>query len=238
MKMIWLVLGCGAALGQSVRERPAFDVASVKQAPGPSGDSIAMGYSTTFGQIAFRNLTMKELLIEAYRVKEYQIAGPPWLDDYNIRFVIEARCPPETKDEQVRRMLQSLLGERFGLKLHHESQNLPVYGLVAEAGRTKLQKTTIETAGGFSHGSTGPGMISGNYSLPDFAHSLSRIVDRPVLDQTDLDGLFQIDLTWTAQDSASVFTAIRQQLGLKLVAKKAPIDSLVIDHLEKSPTAN
>jgi uncharacterized protein (TIGR03435 family) len=230
------------------QSRPSFDVASVKIAP---PDLKAMGYNTSFGKIAYRNLPMKTILSEAYRIKEYQISGPRWLDNLDPRYVIEARCQRDAPEDQVRLMLQSLLAERFHLTVHWQKKSLPVYVLETDSrGGPRLKKTTQETPGGFSNGSSGPGGISGNLTLPDLADMLTRQLERPVVDHTGIDGMFDIALNWKpnelleyeakggSKDGVSLFTALRQQLGLRLVPKKADIDLLIIDHLDKTPTAN
>ncbi len=225
--------------------QPAFDVASVKRAA-PADRST--DYKTSGGVVSLHNLTLAELLVEAYGVKSYQIAGPRWLGSRELKYVVEARCARDTPRDQMRLMLQGLLAERFAVKTHRETKVLPVYALVAPGRLTRLK----EAREGFDEYSNW-GYIGGAYSMGDLADELSDQVERPVLDQTAMGGRFEIELRFQPDDLArnnpagndrrgrdrpSIFTAIEEQLGLRLLAKKAPIDLIVVDHAERTPIAN
>src|SRR5947207_312669 len=125
------VLSCGAAFGQA---SPSFEVASVKPAEAPSTPGMLRvgmrgGPGTPDpGQITYSNVSLKNVIMNAYNVKGYQITGPKWLD--SERFDIVAKVPKGATKEEFRLMLQNLLAERFKLSLHHESKELPIYGLV------------------------------------------------------------------------------------------------------------
>jgi uncharacterized protein (TIGR03435 family) len=213
---------------------PTFDAASVRVAL-PAMNVI--GYNTIPGNVSYRNVSMKSLLAEAFIVKEYQVSGPAWLEQDATRYVIQAKCPRNTSQDAVRQMLQSLLEQKFKLAVHREKKEIPVYVLSIDADGLKLKKTPGETAGGFSGASTWPGNVIGDWSVSDFAEMLAPHLQRPVLDETGLKGMFQIRLNWTP-DGTSIFSSVRSQLGLKLVEKNAEIEFLVIDRLEKLPTAN
>jgi uncharacterized protein (TIGR03435 family) len=144
------------------------------------------------------------------------------------------------------RMLQTLLADRFKLALRHETKRLDGYALEVKNGR-KLEKNDGKSA----NISNGRGhIVATNFSMDQFAEILSRQVDLPVVNRTGLDGGFNIDLQWTPGgdrparpddltpfDGITIFTAIQEQLGLRLHAEKVPVEVLVIDHAER-PDAN
>jgi uncharacterized protein (TIGR03435 family) len=140
-------------------------------------------------------------------------------------------------------MLQALLMEKFKLEAHIEKKELAVYALIVDAGGPKIQKTKYEIAGGFTNGSTWPGNANGAWTLADLADMLSPLLEKPILDETGLKGMFEVRLHWTPEDKsattggASIFSALRQQLGLRLVEKNAEVQVLVIDHLERNPAS-
>jgi uncharacterized protein (TIGR03435 family) len=143
-------------------------------------------------------------------------------------------------------MVRKLMADRFQLKFHYEKRELPVYLLTVAKGGPKLKKGDPNEPAGLGGG---PGNLGAtNATMADLAELLAHgFLDRPVIDQTGLAGKFDLRLTWTpdemqaATQSADappgLFTAIQEQLGLKLVSTKAPADVIVIDHVEK-PSAN
>jgi uncharacterized protein (TIGR03435 family) len=144
-------------------------------------------------------------------------------------------------------MLRMLLAERFQLKVHMESQNLPVYALVVASSGSKLKPAT--GAGGPQSTKLGQ-LVMPKMSMAQLSQILEFDLDRPVIDRTGLAGDFAIHLEWTRerdrtaagdasvdQSRPSVFTAVQEQLGLKLDSVKAPVDVLVIDRAQL-PTAN
>jgi uncharacterized protein (TIGR03435 family) len=233
------------AFAQSGGGTPAFDVASVKLAD-PQMQWSRQGSGSTSPE--YTNVDLMQLLTLAYGVKVYQISGPSWISNAmgsRERYVIHAKYPAGTPKDQVNLMLQALLVEHFNMKLHREKKELRVYGLEVDSGGPKLKKAA--GSGNIDVGGH-QGQVKGSRTtLEMFADMLSREVGRPVLDMTHLQGYFDVTLNWTPDSAAtgsegkldagdSVFTAIREQLGLRLVPQKAPIDVLVIDHLEKVPT--
>ena len=238
------------AFGQPAAAPLAFEVASVK--PNKSGER---GSSTHYrdGEIVLRNVSLKQFIELVYEVKDYSLSGPDWLG--SERFDIAAKFAPGTPREQVLRMAQALLAERFKLAVHRESKVLLAYALVAAKNGPKLR----EVEAGGSDTSTGRGQFTGRkVSMPQFADWLSRMMDRPVVDKTEIKGVFDIKLEWTPEESQplglgetgerrpptdspsgpSIFTALQEQLGLKLQGQKLPVEILVVDHAEKVPTEN
>src|ERR1035438_3438389 len=138
-----------AAFGQDAAESPTFEVASVKPA-----EPQAMGMMSIMmrggpgspdpGQITYSGVSLKNVLMNAYGVKGYQINGPKWLD--SERFDIAAKIPMGATKEQFKLMLQNLLAERFKLTLHHETKELPMYALVVGTGGSKLKESVDDVA--------------------------------------------------------------------------------------------
>ncbi len=220
---------------------PSFEVATVK----PSGpDEIAAGssgISTGHGRAVGTNVTLKRCIIGAYHIGPGQvIGGPSWID--SDRFHIEAKAATATDDDNdLDAMMRTLLAERFHLKLHKETRSMQALVLEVAKGGPKLEKA----AGGnavtnASHG----GMVLKNSTMDAFAERLSRVTSLPVINQTGLDGIFNLKLTWTpdgehpksADAPPDLPTAIQEQLGLRLASRKAPVEVLVVDHAEKPDT--
>jgi uncharacterized protein (TIGR03435 family) len=171
-------------------------------------------------------------------------------------YEFSAKIPEGTPADQIPLMLQGVLRDRFGLKMHWESKEQAVYALVVAKGGPKLKRSVEgEGRGSFSFTTTGH-MDFKRTTMAGFAQALSGHIGRPVLDQTGLQGNFDIVLDVNPGDleglqkifaSAapvtennsmnSVFAAV-QELGLKLESRKAPIDHIVIDHVERVPTEN
>ncbi len=129
-------------------------------------------------------------------------------------------------------MLRTLLADRFKLASHSETKELPLYSLVVGKNGPRIQ----EVKDGIGSMSAGKGRLSGRMPIVDFARYLSPILGRAVVDRTGLTGAFDIKLEWTPGDDASgpsIFTAVQEQLGLKLESAKGPVEILLIDHAEK-----
>jgi len=238
MRTFVLWLFCVAVALCQPPPAPRIEVASVKLS---HKDPSHWGITTGHGRILADNVTMKHCIMSAWSVGPNEIVGgPEWLD--TERFEIEARADQPVNDDAVLQvLLQGILADRFRLSLHHDTRPMEAYVLEVAKNGPKLEKTT----GGESADTAGNGRIdSKNASMKHFAEVLSRQMDLPVVNRTGLDGVFNLKLQWTPEyarqpnDSGpSVYTAIQEQLGLRLRAEKTPIDVLVIDHLEK-PTEN
>jgi uncharacterized protein (TIGR03435 family) len=188
------------------------------------------------------NVTLKRCIIGAYGISPHQIVGgPAWLD--SDRFVIDARAPAGTGgDQNLMLMLQDLLAERFQLLVHRETKTVSAYILEVVKNRPKLEKAVGD---GDSSTNSSHGRLDARHTDMDlFANVLGRNVELPVVNRTGLDGPFDFKLEWTPDgdrqrpDSApSIFTALQEQLGLRLRTGKAPLEVVVIDRAEK-PAAN
>lgn len=246
------------ASGQSAAPPPVFEVASIKPALPQAPGRVSTRMSSDPGRLTYTNVSLSDVIGQAYRVQHNQISGPAWLD--TERFDIVAKVPPGIGMDQIPEMFRALLADRFKLVLHRQIRELPVYALVG--GKTGLKLQKAEASSGLSGGSNpGRAHVSGKVSMPRLADYLSLRLGRPVLDQTELDGAYVIALDWVPDSTEepgpaptrqpgvpdggaldvsgpSIFTALQEQLGLKLVATRGPVEILVIDHAEKVPTEN
>jgi bla regulator protein blaR1 len=198
---------------------------------------IAFAYNVPFG-------------FERIRV----VGGPDWLgsDDYEIQAKIEdslyaamQKMTPAQQREQVNLMEQSLLADRFKLKAHFETREMPMYALVIAKGGPKLTAAKEGESSRLSmHGNE---MTATATTLDQWIHN-PFLGGRVVVDQTGLKGTYDFTLTWSESvassgglesgtDAPSLFTAVQEQLGLKLVPTKGPVEVIVVDHIEK-PSEN
>lgn len=232
-----------ATFAQSGIFAQEFDVASVKaNKSGLYQSSI----SRPGGQVVFENVPLRECIGFAYGIgvdQEYALSGPAWLN--SDRYDIVAKVAPNTPRDQVLVILRTLLRERFKLEIHRESRELRVYALTAARGGPRLKKAS-GSEGNFTFRS---GHIIGSaLSMSELANRLSGPVfklGRPVVNSTGLPGTFDFTLDWTPDDTSvdgaagpSLFTAIQEQLGLKLEPSKSLVEVLVVDHVERVPIEN
>src|SRR6266699_4795196 len=156
--MIRAIMGAGllvflstGASPQSAGDAPAFEVASVKltqHGRDANGLSISDVKIASPGRLVATNSSLDECIRWAYDAKEYQIAGPNWLNSDEASYDIEAKAPPDTPAKQIRLMMRTLLAERFKLVLHRESRVLPVYSLVVAKNGPKLQEANPDGRAG------------------------------------------------------------------------------------------
>lgn len=233
---------------QAQQAIPAFEVATIKPAAPSSDGHTHINYPPD-DRFSATNITLLALMQWAYSMPERQILdGPSWFG--STRFDIQAKADigdqiksltSEQSNELKRRMVQGLLAGRFQLKLHQETRTLPAYDLVLAKGGMKLQPSQSNgksiSVGRTHFNGQGLGMTS-------IAEELSKIAGRIVIDKTSLSGRYDFKLLWTADDAPAtdsdpptLFTAIQEQLGLKLESAKEPVPVLVIDHIDP-PTPN
>jgi uncharacterized protein (TIGR03435 family) len=246
LKLLLLLL-VTPQLAHAQTSAPAFEVATIKPAA-PSPDGHTHIYYPPDDRFSAINITLVSLMQWAYAMPERQILdGPSWLS--STRFDIEAKSDggdlaSRPTSEQIhdlkRRMVQSLLAGRFQLKVHHETRILPAYDLVAARGGSKLQLARSDN--GISIGRNY--LHAEGQTMAGIAKELSQITGRVVVDKTGLTGRYDLKLQWTPDDAPttdnsapSLFTAIQEQLGLKLEPSKEAVPVLIIDHIE-SPTPN
>jgi len=235
----------------------AFDAVSVKPSD-PNSKNGTLVDVTRGGTLHVVNATVKDLIETAYDVRSFQIeGGPKWADA--TKYDVDAR--PGTRPQgaaapppgwtNVRLKVQALLKERFQLQLHRDTRTLPIYSLaIAKSG---VKSSPLSATQSRNRGiNAGPGTMLGEAAtMPQLAYKLSRLLGRPVIDNTALEGNYDFKLEWTPDSGPpapdgqplatsagpSLFSAIQQQLGLRLEATKGPVDILVIDRVEK-PSEN
>jgi uncharacterized protein (TIGR03435 family) len=195
--------------------------------------------------VVFENVTLREWIELAYGIadRHYALIGPAWLD--TERFDVNAKVAPAVPRQQMLAMLRALLADRFKLQAHQETRELNVYRLVVARGGPKLQRTTA-TGANFTFGAGH--IVARALSMDEFADRLSGPVfklGRPVLNATGLAGEFDFTLDWrldgvNTDDAgmASLFTAVQEQLGLRLEAAKSAVLIRVVDHMERRPVEN
>jgi uncharacterized protein (TIGR03435 family) len=233
---------------------PSYDVVSIKPNRTGSGN---VSVNINDGNFDALNLSLKAMILSAYGLKEAQLFGlPKWGD--SARFDIKAKIvDPDKKAlegltaEQFESMQQPILTDRFQLKFHHEMKRLPVYELVTIKGGPKFKEITpaeLKSDVGVN-GVRAGGMSIHNRNLTatgvpiaSLVNQLSGQLQRVVVDKTGLTAKYNFQLSWSADDAGppstdapgppDIFTALEEQLGLKLQPGKADIDTFVIDHVE------
>jgi uncharacterized protein (TIGR03435 family) len=227
---------------------PEFEAASVKQVDiSKLGDAISSNIGSIQGdQITFTNATLNDCIRFAYNIaSDAQIQGPDWIRSKQFLYNIEAKAAPGTSREEFQSMLQTLLTERFKLVTHRDQKAMSYYALVPAKSGPKMKP--VENLPTNFQGITHGGHIDSILPMPMLAYLLSRFeTERPIIDKTNLTGLYPIKLDWalkpaensTDPQGPSLFTALSEQLGLKLEPTKGPVEILVVDSADKSPTQN
>jgi bla regulator protein BlaR1 len=222
---------------------PSFEVASIKpRGPAVIGPGFRSSTGSSPGMLNYSNVTLRTCIQKAYGVRPYQISGGPnWLGDE--RFDIMAKAASIVPEDQMMTMLRKLLEQRFKLTTHREAKEMPVYALVVRKNGPKIHAVKDDDGGTQVDGGDGHQISVRNLSMEGLVQILSRRqqTDRPVLDRTGLKGVFNFTLDFATDDAASadgtagpsIFTAVQEQLGLKLEATKGPVEIIVIDHVEK-----
>jgi uncharacterized protein (TIGR03435 family) len=234
-----------------------FAVATIRPDE-PDADSLAGSIAVNGSRFTARHASIKDLVSYAYMLHGGQlIGGPAWLSTDRFEIVAEAESADSLTQPVARKMAQRLLADRFAFRYHSERRKLSIYKIVAGKGGPKFAKSTADanSFGTFGFPMLGQ-MVLKNTTMAEFANFLQRyVVDRPVLDDSGIAGRYDFKLDWTADESQfygrgdqlpapygraeapDLFTAFREQLGLRLTAKKDLAPVLVVDRLEK-PTEN
>jgi uncharacterized protein (TIGR03435 family) len=264
MKALLSSLLIGAAAAVFAQPPEVFEVASIKPADAAINHT-SFSYQPG-GGIRIEGATLRQLVEHAYNLREYQLSGAAgWMTSERYTILAKGSMtegPVEyikMNDRQrmalaglVRKRMQRLLAERFQLVAHHETRQLPGYALVVAKGGNKL-RPNLSPDGSPQSSSRGRAMYKAVRTSTEFiAQGLAEITGRPVHDETGLEGFFDFEMKWTpdappaAPDAAApkpaevgptLFTALQEQLGLKLEAKKAPVEILVIDRADR-PSEN
>jgi len=238
---------------------PSFDVATIK--PNNSGGQGLQGLNVNGRNFSTKNSSLVDIITFAYGVHPKQLAGlPDWASTYRFDIAAVPDVDGDPNVDQLRVMVRKLIVERFGLKYHHEKKELSAFVLTVGKGGSKLTPTQLTGSLpglGFGKGKGGITLNVINGTMGDFTSFMQIILlDRPVVDQTNLAGKFDFNVTFTPDDSMfnghnpvpksnnddveaapTLFDALLQTTGLKLTAEKTQVDTMVIDHAEK-PSAN
>jgi len=270
-----------AVFCQTPAPRSEFEVASVKPAAQASPGNLSVGVHIDGAMVRCTYLSLLNYLNMAYDVKDYQIIGPDWLASEHYDIV--AKRPDGVEGEKaLRGMMASLLADRFKITMHRETRDLPAYALVVGKGGLKIKEvppdtddvdnskvdvnvtgggrggTTVNLGGGSSISYQMTTLTAKKVNFASVIDSLSKFLDRPVVDMTGLTGRYDFTLEYSAAElrnlvrasgadasmipdfgdpTISIFTSV-ETLGLKLEARKAPVEVIVIDSVQKIPTAN
>jgi len=241
---------------------PVFEAASIKR--NTSGET-RIRFETPPGRVNAINVPLRFVIRQAYRLPESRIVGGPvWLD--SDRFDIVATAPAQAPGDAVREMLRALLTERYGLRMHAETREMPVYllRLMRTDGTlgSNLRRSTMDCAGRpssvvagqvrcgvlVSQGPASASLRGGGSTIDSFVRLLGDFLDRPLIDESGLTGTFDLELEFSAprssmpgtlapgglaaaglDDVPAVFTAVREQLGLKLDAQRGRAEVWVVD---------
>lgn len=234
-----------AALGAFAQSAtaPVFEVASIKPSKAEEGHS---SWTSRHGNLDMHNMSLRAIILAAYDIKDYQLTGPDWLE--KERFDIVAKAPSVTEDGAMPRLMQGLLADRFHLAVHRETKPVPAYALVIAKGGLKIHEVEpgVNSSNNSRRGNDGIIRLTAQrVSMERLAAMLLRTLNRPVVDRTGLTGVFDFKLEWAAEEKTdaaaagpSIFTALPEQLGLKLQPDKLPLELLVVDGCDKVPTEN
>jgi uncharacterized protein (TIGR03435 family) len=242
-----VLLAACATLAQA--PRPTFEVAVIKR--NTSGDDGFSSSRTTPGRVTITNETLRNIIRGAYGRRDLQVlGGPSWID--GDRWDISAAVGGQDKStsDATRTMMQALLADRFKLVAHTETRETPIYALVmarpdrqpgpqlhASAIECSIQSTNCGSR-------TSQGMIiSTAQTMADTAVNLTQFAGRRVVDKTEMKGRFDFTLVWAPEggaaltntvDGGSLFTALQDQLGLKLESERGPVEVVVIDSVQRA----
>jgi uncharacterized protein (TIGR03435 family) len=217
-----------AALAQS---QPAFEVASIKPTdPSSVGNQM---FSQPGGRFRGINATLKSLIRYAYDVDDEQIIGAVgWMESAGFDIAAKASDPNAS---DLRAMVRTLLADRFHLKFHNATRELAIY--ILSVSKTGPKLTAVDKAGLGVGG--GNGKLNGRGAdMATLARVLRARLGRVVYDHTGLAGFFTFQVNFAADDNVnsdapSLFTALQEQLGLKLETQKGPVEVIIIDHAER-----
>jgi len=243
MRSDLILLGLSAAtaglgLCQTQPARLEFEVASVKPAAPLSTEGGSFGRHIDGAQVRFVQTSLRDYIRIAYRMRDYQIEGPEWLA--SARFDVSGKVPEGCTQDQVPEMLQALLADRLGLKLHRASRNLPVYALVVRSDGLKMKESPPDPADSLSAKKPVQVTVSGGhgrggaidygegsyFALPhyrlegrklamaSFADALAHLTDRPVIDQTGLSARYDFAVDLTEDDYDAMMTRATMSIGL------------------------
>ena len=253
MKFGFCALMLIAALSGAAQQSgggPKVEVASIKPSePGLRGWAIV---PEAGGKLRTRNTTLKQLVLAAFHLHEAQLAGgPDWLDRDHFDITAQAEGHATLSEAHLYDLLAAVLTERFQMRTHRESRTMPYYSLVIGKAGPKLKTSTKPGAPDIRNRRS---ISAKGGTMEELASLLGWVMGRPVIDHTSLAGIYEFRLDWVPDESniqgelapvnqsneaggEGIFTALQEQLGLKLESAKGPVDVLVIDRAER-PSEN
>ena len=247
MKTLLCSLIAAVAAGAQTPADLRFEVASIRPSAAQNNNS---SINTSAGGIRTSNTSLLMLITNAYDARRFQIIGAAgWMEDerYDINAKQEeeedAALSQKARNVRLRTRMRNLLADRFQLKVREETRELPVYALVIDkGGQHKMKVSTSGSGSTNTNQSNGAGRMRGEgISAKQLALQLSGLAGRTVLDETGLaeEQVFEVELNWSDSASGdtasgpSIFTAVREQLGLRLESKKGPVPVYVIESAAK-----
>jgi uncharacterized protein (TIGR03435 family) len=240
--------------------KPVFDVLTIK--PSPPEQQGKLFSVRPGGQFVTINTTLLDLIKFAYGVQDKQVINlPDWASSQKYDFNGKPDIPGMPNPDQLRSLVKQALADRFQLKFHEDKKEMPAYVLAVAEGGEKMQKAPADAGALPGLFFRGLGVLTvTNATMEDFCHLMQEaVLDRPVVDETELQGRYNFLLKWTPDESQfggmgikvpppsdtpapdappPLYTAITEQIGLKLKAmSKAPVQVLIVDHVDH-PSAN
>ncbi len=233
---------------------PSFEVATIKLS---DPNSPGKGFGGPPGKFGTHNTTLNDLMMFAYQIHTKQIIGlAGWMESEKFDIDTKQDLPGQPSEKQRRVMMQKLLVSRFGLKYHMEKRELSAYVLTVAKGGPKLEKSEGDANAPMGFGFRALGNLTfRNIGMEDFSKWMQTVLDRPVVNHTNLEGRFNGKLRWNPDETQfavfgakvtpsdapdappDLYKAIQEQIGLRLDAGKPNVDVMVIDHVEK-PSEN
>jgi uncharacterized protein (TIGR03435 family) len=225
----------GIAFGSlALAQAPSFEVTSVR--PSQDGAKNTTIRPDQGAGITFGSANLKTLVLMAYNIQDYQLVGQQsWMQ--NDRYDVIAKAPAGAERRDTWRMLQTLLADRFQLRVRRETREMPSFDLLVARTGAKLQepvRPSDEADGSFR--TTNGHMKCLRVGMDSLSFALAEVVGRRVVDQTGINGKFDVILDWSPE-GPTIFTALTEQLGLRLEASRARVETVTIEHAER-PAAN
>jgi uncharacterized protein (TIGR03435 family) len=238
MLTLWIAaLTLAGQVSSFAAQVSSFEIASVKPVNPPAGPHV-VSLIINHGKLNIEAAELRQIVGLAYGVQRVSVlGGPGWADSDQFDIAAKAESADATRDE-IRSMLQTLLTERFRLVVHRETKEVQAYSLVLAKSGSKLKVAAPDRKSGVAN-TTGPNgerqTVFESSSLKVLVNMLANTLGSPVVDKTGLDGIYDYTFEWP--DAGSSLFASLDQLGLKLEAKKEPVEVLVMDRAEH-PSAN
>jgi len=244
------IFGALLTVAAGAQTAPAFDVASIRVAQGTAGregmHAMPSSIKTEPGVVTMRSASFRSVVRWAYNVVDFQVTGPDWMDQQ--RYDIVAKTPAGASDEQLRLMMRTLLADRFKLAAHQQTREAQAWVLSVGKNGPKFKESASDGESSIVPDQKRMSLAVQRTQVSQLVDFLAPILRAPVLDETGLKGRYDItiavdkyipDHVTPITDMVSVIVnAIQQELGLKLEQKKMPVDFVVVDRAEMTPTEN